>query len=200
MMIIDIETTGVSPIKTCIVELASIKIEKPKVFYQKLCRIDPGDIIESQALEINGQSIEGARDLRRITQKEMLIDFFSWADKQGDFFIAGHNIGSFDLNFLKTKSEKYGLKFPFQLRVLDLHTLAQFKHFQINGKFLTDNGKSLMDLPAVLKFVGMTDNRNKHNALEDCKLEAEAFSRLLSSRGLFKEYAAFEIPGYLKKD
>ena len=38
-----------------------------------------------------------------------------------------------------------------------------------------------------------------NNALEDAKLTAECFSRLLNGKNLFPEYAKFKIPDYLKK-
>jgi len=38
-----------------------------------------------------------------------------------------------------------------------------------------------------------------HNALEDCRLEAECFSRLVYGQNLIQEYARFPIPKYLTK-
>ena len=58
---------------------------------------------------------------------------------------------------------------------------------------------SNMGLPNVLKFCGMEDNRQDHNALEDCKLTAECFSRLTEGKGIFPEYEKYPIPEYLIK-
>ena len=56
-----------------------------------------------------------------------------------------------------------------------------------------------MNLPNILKFCGILDNRNKHNALEDAKLTAECFSRLLNGKVLFNEYEKYPVPNYLMK-
>jgi len=56
-----------------------------------------------------------------------------------------------------------------------------------------------MGLKNILNFCGMQDNREVHNALEDCKLTAECFLRIIYKRNLFPEYAKFPIPEYLKK-
>ena len=45
----------------------------------------------------------------------------------------------------------------------------------------------------------MKDNRETHNALEDCKLEAEAISRISYGKNLIQKYNKFSIPDYLKK-
>ena len=56
-----------------------------------------------------------------------------------------------------------------------------------------------MNLKKILAFCGMEDERGYHNALEDCKIEAECFNRLIYGKNLFPEYSKFEIPEYLKK-
>ena len=56
-----------------------------------------------------------------------------------------------------------------------------------------------MGLKNILTFCGMQDNRKVHNALEDAKLTAECFSRLVYGKNLFPEYAQFKIPMGLKK-
>ena len=55
-----------------------------------------------------------------------------------------------------------------------------------------------MGLKNTLKFCGMADNRKNHNALEDAKLTAECFSRIVNGNILFSEFKDFKIPEYLK--
>ena len=88
-----------------------------------------------------------------------------------------------------------------------LHTIAQIKFFELNSKFLTkDDNNSDMGLRNILKLCGIEDTRRghlregtAHNALEDAKLTAECFSRLMFGKSLFEEYAKFEIPTELRK-
>lgn len=200
MIVVDIETSGLYPNKNGIVEIGSLVFENPNRTYNRLCRLDPEDEIDPVALELNGQSEKDVRDLNRISQKEMLGEFFEWIRKEGDFYVAGENVGWFDLAFIKIKADKYGSKFPFQHRSFDLNTAAQTRHKQVYGRFLTENGKSKMGLPEILEFVGFKDNRKKHKALEDCKLEAECIFRLLNGENLISEYNKFPIPDYLKRN
>jgi len=200
MMIVDIETTGLNPVKNSIIEIAAIKFDKPDVYFHSLCRIDKEDEIDPKALEINGQSLKEIRDVNRPSQKQALIDFFKWINKQQDFFIGGQNVGEFDWNFLRAKAEKYGLDFPLHKRTLDLHAVTFFKYLKVHNKFFVDKGISSMGLPAILQFLGLRDERGKHNALEDTKLEAECFSRLLNGKNLLEEFKQFSIPHYLKND
>ncbi len=198
MIVVDIETSGRSKIKHGIVEIGAIKFEYPESVFHSYCRLDKDDEIDPKALEANGQSEEEVRNLNRPTQKQVLSRFFGWLKKQKDFYIAGENVGSFDLGFIEIRAEKYGLDFPIQHRTYDLHTLAESRYEKVYGEILFKNGKSEMGLPQILEFVGMKDERGKHSALEDCRLEAECISRLKFGRRLFLEYSKFKIPGYLK--
>jgi DNA polymerase III epsilon subunit-like protein len=211
MIIIDIETTGVNFWENGILSIGALCFNHPEKQFYGECRVDEDDIITEDALKINGFSKEEITNEKKQTQKELVKKFFEWLEKQEIKILAGHNVGFFDLNFLKTKAKKYNIPLKMRFRSLDLCSVAQTKYFQINGKFLLDDYKeNAMSLPEVLKFCGIKDERieirNKelikqrktHNALEDCKLEAECFSRLLSGKGLFEEYNKFLIPNYLK--
>jgi DNA polymerase III epsilon subunit-like protein len=211
MILIDIETTGVNFWENGIVSIGALCFENPKNQFYGECRIDEDDIITEDALKINGFTREEITNKGKQTQEELVKSFFKWLEKQDTRILAGHNVGFFDLNFIKTKAKKYNLNIKTRYRSLDLCSVAQTRYFQINGKFLLDDYKeNAMSLPEVLRFCGIKDERieirdgklikqgKKHNALEDCKLEAECLSRLLSGKGLFEEYNKFPIPDYLK--
>lgn len=104
-----------------------------------------------------------------------------------------------DIMFLTIKARKYDLEFPMHHRVFDLHSIAQGKYADLHDGFLIKEDYSGMNLPSVLNFVGMVDDRGDHNALEDAKMTAEAFNRIIYGKGIFPEYEKFEIPEYLKK-
>lgn len=198
MIIVDIETSGLDPRKQGILEIAGLKFENPDIFFHSYCRLDKEDEIDPKALEINGFSEEEARDLNKPTQKQALGKFFKWVEERRDFYAAGENVGNFDLNFVKVRADKYDLKFPFQHRSYDLNTAAVCVYERIYHKLPIVEGKIKMGLPEILEFVGLKDERGKHGALEDCKLEAECISRLRHGKSLFLEYSTFKIPGYLK--
>jgi hypothetical protein len=93
------------------------------------------------------------------------------------------------------------LNYPFHYRTFDLHSVAQTIYFKINNKFLFSKGYSDLGTVNILKFVGIDSVKKDrvHNALEDCKFVAEAFSRLVYGKNLLKEYSEFKIPNYLIK-
>lgn len=191
MIIIDIETTGLNYWENGILSIGALCFDNPKKQFYGECKLDEDDVITEEALKINGFSIEEIKSEKKQTQKELIKGFFEWLEKQDIRILAGHNVGFFDLNFIKTKAKKYNLNIKTRYRSLDLCSVAQTIYFKIHGKFLLDDYKeNAMSLPEVLRFCGIKDERieirngklikqgKKHNALEDCKLEAECFSRL----------------------
>ena len=125
------------------------------------------------------------RDNRQ-SEKELLTKFFEWVEKINVKTLVCHNT-QFDHAFLEHKARKYGLKFNVGYKAIDLHSIAFLKYFQEKGEMLIKDGKSDMGLKSILKLLGIEDKRGFHNALEDAKLAAECFSRLVYGKKLFKE-------------
>ncbi|MFA5173992.1 MAG: 3'-5' exonuclease [Candidatus Pacearchaeota archaeon] len=210
MIIVDIETSGnLDPERKGIWQIGALDSDNPNNTFLQESRIDEEDNIEEISLQVTGKTREELRDKKKQSQKQLLINFFNWVSKIDNKILVAQNT-PFDYTFLYLKSKKYNLQFPFGHRTIDLHVIAAMKYFQIRGEFLIENGNSKMNLPKILEFCGMEDTRvqvkdNKvvkegkpHNALEDAKLEAECFSRLLLGKGMFEEYSKFQIPEYLK--
>ena len=213
MIVLDIETSGgkMNPCEYGIWQIGAIEFENPENYFFQECRIDETDKIQEEALKITGKTEEELRDSNKQPQKQLLGNFFSWIKKVKYKSIAAHNT-PFDYGFVCVKANIYSLEIPFNHRSLDLHTLAQSKYFQLNNKFLMRNGEKFfgMGLSSVLEFCGLKDERIKikdnkiikegknHSALEDAKLEAECFSRLLAGKSLLEEFEKIPIPEYLK--
>ena len=154
---------------------------------------------------------EELRDKNKRSQKELLEKFFKWIDEKAKTKIFLCQNPQFDLAWLGIRTQRYGLKKPYNYRAFDLHTIAQLIHQKINGEFLFKVRGSDMSLGKIIEFVGMKDERiqmrsggvakegTPHNALEDCKLTGECFSRLVYGKKLFSKYDKFEIPEVLKK-
>ncbi|MFH1608109.1 MAG: 3'-5' exonuclease [archaeon] len=212
MIVFDIETSGLSSKKCGIISIGAVCLDDPnKEFYEE-AKLDEEDVVEKGSIEVNGLMEEQMREGSKQTQKEMVKKFLRWVEEQDMKMLAGHNVGFFDLNFVKNKMEKYGLEFRTRYRSFDLCTAAQLKYFQINKEFLLDElRENAMNLSNVLKFCGIKDRRVKvdprkgiveegtpHNALEDAKLTAECFSRLMYGKNLFPEFNKFEVPKHLE--
>lgn len=200
MIVLDIETSGLDFEKNGIWQIGAIDLISGEEFLQE-SKIDKEDEVVQEALNVCRKTEQELRDFSQQTQEQMISNFLDWtSNKKIKNFICQNP--QFDVAFLISKIRKYNLIFTFPHRSFDLHTIAQIKYFEINNKFSFDLNKfkSDFDLTNILKFCGIKDKRKAHNALEDCKLTAECFSRLVYGKMMFKEYVQFEIPVYLKND
>ena len=213
-IVLDIETSGLDKVKCGIWQIGAIDLNNKEEFLEE-SKIDESDSVEEGALKVIGKTEEELRSKDKQSQKELLESFFRWMEKRGMRNVLCQH-PQFDISFLEIKANQYGLKKTFQIRAFDLHTTAQIVHFNKRGKFhlkLNESNskyESDMNLKNILEFCGMEDNRiqfynnevvsegDAHNALEDCKLEGECFSRLIYGKNLFSEYSQFEIPNYLE--
>jgi DNA polymerase III epsilon subunit-like protein len=202
MIVVDIETSGLDFNKCGIWQIGAVELENPSNTFLEESRIDDEDQIidegDEKVLELIGKTEEQLRDKNKQSQKELLENFFKWVEKIKIKNFVCHHPG-FDLAFIEIKARGYGLNLPHPHKAFDLHTLAQTKFFEINDKFLIKENKSDLGLTNILSFVGMKDERGTHNGLEDAKLEAECFSRLIFGKNLLPEFAEFKIPENLKK-
>jgi DNA polymerase III epsilon subunit-like protein len=208
MIVVDLEMSGMNYEKCGIVEIGAIDLDSREEF-REIARLDGGEVVISEpgldhsVLEILGMSEEQLRDKNKQSQKDMLQHFFEWCKKtKTKNFICLHPHA--DIAFLEHKAKKYSLKFPFvSYKVFDLHSIAQIIYFKLNKNFSFEEKKgqlsSALGLKSILKFVGMKDNRKIHNALEDSKLTAEAFSRLVYGKNLLEEYSKFKLPENIKQ-
>jgi len=208
MIVLDIETSGLDFVKNGIWQIAAIDMKSGKQFISEgriddedeiLMSADPRSIYPAKSvLEIVGKTEDQLKDKKKQSQKELIQEFFRWLENLEERNFICQN-PQFDWGFLTVKARKYGLKIPYHHRSFDIHSIAQTKYFQIKGKFLMDGNHSGMNLTKVLKFCGMKDERKKHNALEDAKLTAECFSRLIHGKNLFKEFDKSKVPDYLEE-
>ena len=93
--------------------------------------------------------------------------------------------------------ERYGLRWEFGYRTVDLHSLG-FAHYIKRGRIppIKDR-RTAISLDKILGYVGMPEEPKPHNALTGAKMEAEAFSRLIEGKPLLEEFKKYLIPYYL---
>ena len=214
-IVLDLEMSGLDVVRCGIWQIGAIDLNTMEEFLEE-SRIDNEDIIDQESLLVIGKTEEELRDESKQSQKEMIEKFFKWAAGRAMRNVLCQN-PQFDVGFIDIRAKKYGLKKPFQYRTFDLHSISQTIHSIVNGEFFMKSSKeggtfeSDMNLTNILKFCGLPDKRrqlmdgkvthegNPHNALEDCKLTAECFSRLLYGKNMFPEFKKYEIPTELKK-
>ncbi len=193
MIVVDIETSGVDPVKNSILSIGAVDFLDPtRVFYEE-CQVFEGAHISEEALAINGYTKEQAQDLNKQSDKELVEKFLEWAIGSKDHTIAGQN-PSFDRDFLKYTAERYHLNWPLTKRTVDLHSVCYLHMIERGIEPPLEKNRSALNLDLVLAYVGMPAESKPHLAINGARLEAEAFSRLFYSKCFFPEYENFKIP------
>lgn len=214
MIVADIETSGIYPEKHGIWQIGALDFYNPENTFLQEARIDDEDEVAEDALKVIGKTESYLRNKNKQSQKQLLENFFKYCDSIKIKNCLCQN-PQFDLGFLTQRARKYSLKPSFHYRAFDLHSLAQLRYSQLNEEFLIkkENEKAYSDmgLTSLLKFCGLEDRRMKmkdgkvekegtpHNALEDAKLTAECFSRIINSKSLLDEFSQYKVPEYLSK-
>ena len=202
-IIMDIEASGLDLVRCGIWQIGAVDLNTMEEFFEE-SRIDDEDEIvnvpdaDKTVLEVIGKTEEELRDSNKQSQKQMLENFFYWVEQKPFRNFLCQN-PQFDVAILQIKSRKYGIKIPFHYRSFDLHSTAQKTYHDLHNQFLIEEDHSSMGLTNILKLCGMEDNRQVHNALEDAKLTAECFSRLMYGKNLLEEYNKFPVPEVLRK-
>lgn len=212
MIIVDLETSGLDIQKCGIWQIGAVNLDDPRDTFLEESRVDEEDIVESGALNVIGKTESELRDKKKQSQKELLNNFFNWVNGQKVKVMVSQNPQCLDFPMLVIKANKYGLKFPFHYRAFDMHSVAQMIYFNLNGKLAFEKGASSLNLGNILAMCGIIDERRNiingkvakegkaHNALEDSKLTAECFSRLVYGKCLFDDYSKFKLPKNLIKN
>jgi len=206
MIVLDIETSGLDFHKCGIIQIGALELENPANQFLQEGRIDDDEgVVQSTNLpnaktveEVTGKTEQQMRDKTLQSQMQLLENFFEWCKgvKVRNFICQNTQ---FDYSFVLTKANKFGLSVPFYHRAFDLPTIAQIRYLDLKGKFSIKGSYTGMGLREILEFVGMKDERDIHSAIEDARITAECFSRLVYGKNLLEEFKEFPIPDYLRK-
>jgi DNA polymerase III epsilon subunit-like protein len=196
MIAIDVESSGTEAHKHSILSVGAIDMANPSRQFYEECRAWDGAKIETEALAVNGFTVEQATDPNKQTEAELVHKFIKWALMCEERTFAGQN-PSFDRDFLKYAAERAGhTEWPFAHRTLDSHSFA-WMHMVKRGvtpPIKEDKKHSALDLDAILVYCGIPEEPTPHNALTGAKSHAEVISRLLYGKKLLPEFEKFEIP------
>lgn len=94
-VVFDLETTGVSVYKDDIIEISAVKVQNGEVTDTFSTLVNPDRPIPYGATMVNGITDEMVSDAPYL--RDVLTDFLEFI---GDFVLVGHNIQSFDMNFI----------------------------------------------------------------------------------------------------
>lgn len=157
-VVFDIETTGLSPQLDEIIQLSAIKIEEDSVVDEFDHYIKPSSPIPEQIFYLTGITNDIVSSAPSI--KEVMPKFIQFV---GGLPLVGHNIIKFDIPFIINNGFSQA-----DIEALDTWQLAKRADFPETLPNLK--------LPTLKKYFGI--NRPSHNAIQDCKTNAEVYVKL----------------------
>jgi DNA polymerase-3 subunit epsilon len=163
ILYIDVETTGLNPVKNGIHQIAGIIEINEKLIdtFDFKVKPFPDDIIVDNALKVSGTTRE---DLKNYYETEEVINMFmsiihNYFSDQEITYLCGHNV-QFDFNFVNEWLRKFGIygfsNFQQQICTKKMAQDKQLEHGYKDNKLIT-----------VADHFGY--NFNAHDAMEDIK-------------------------------
>ena len=194
MLVVDVEASGVEAHKHSIVSVGALDLSNPSNRLYEECRVWDGAHIMDEALKVNGFTKEQITDAKKQSEADLIHAFLHWSGSLEERTLAGQNV-SFDRDFLKAAAERAGhTDWPFAYRTIDTHTLCYMHMIQRGLQPPVRHRRSALNLDAVLKYCGIPEEPDPHNALTGALSHAECIARLLYDRKLLPEFTQFEIP------
>ena len=157
-IIVDLETTGLSPHYDKITEIAAIKIEDNKIINKFESFINPEIEIPINITRLTGISNQMVKDAPKA--KDVLKEFLKFA---GSSTIVAHN-ANFDISFLQSHLSK-NFRLSLTNPTLCTKELAKLTVPEINSKALA----------ALCRFFEI-ENINAHRAMSDVKATYQIFN------------------------
>lgn len=192
MIIVDVESSGVDPIKHSLLSIGAVDFLNPNNQFYGECRIWNGAHIMDEALAVNGFTREQALDEKKQSEESLVKSFLSWADKAEDHTIGGQN-PSFDRDFIRRAAERCHINWPLAYRTIDLHTACYFHMVKREVEPPLAHKRTDLSSDKIMKYVGIPVEPHPHNALNGAKVAAEALSRLLYGKSLIEEFKAYPL-------
>lgn len=174
-MHIDIETTGFSREWDYIIELAAVIFdsETDKEIARFHEYIKPGKSISAKITELTGITNEKVSGCR--SEFEVISDFIEWTSIQKPDIEIGHNVKSFDHDFIAKKSEKYRLPM-YGIEIVD--TLKIARQMSKDGKISVPNHKQ----PTIAQFFNL--DYEAHSAIEDVLANRKIYKKMTVETGV----------------
>jgi DNA polymerase-3 subunit epsilon len=195
VIVVDVETTGLSAGRHSIVSIGAVDFSYPANQFYKECKPFDGADIDPSALAVNGFKLEHFSDPERPALFDVMQDFLSWSRACEDQTLAGMNTW-FDRDFIQSAIGRYHLDWPFGQRIVDLHSVC-YSHMVAQGRKIPSEGKhTRLSNDRILTYLGLPEEPKPHHGLTGARMESEAFSRLLHHRPLLQEFETYPLPAW----
>jgi len=195
MLIVDVEASGTRCAQHSIVSIGAVDFNNPDNRFYEECRIWDGAEIMSGALEVNGFTEAQITDQSKQSEAHAVQKFLDWSHDVSDRTLTGQN-PSFDRDFLREAAYRAHINWDFAYRTIDTHSLCWMHIIKRGNKPPVDatRKRSDLDLNAILRYCGIPNEPDPHNALTGALCHAEVTSRMLFDRKLLPEFEHFDIP------
>jgi len=162
-VVFDFETTGLNPFDgDRIIEMSAVRVINHKVVEKFATLVNPEQPISPEATAVNGITDDMVEDAPKM--KEALTEFIDFI---GDDILVGHNIKSFDMNFLKIECMlQFDGKVPdndyIDTVLIARHCMPELAH---------------RNLTVLAEHFGLS-SEGAHRALADCLMNQKVYERL----------------------
>lgn len=173
-VMVDIETTGLSPKYNEIIEISALRIENNKIVSSFSSLVKPEEEIDDFITELTGITNEMLKSAPKI--KDVLKEFYKYISK--DDILVGYNI-NFDINFL----------YDFFFKELNIVFNNDFIDILRISRIILKNKIKNYKLKNVSIFFKL-DINNMHRGEEDCKLTFEVYKNLKDI--IINDYGSFD--------
>ena len=165
-VVFDLETTGIYTNSDEVIEISGVKVQNGKVTEEFTSLVNPGRHIPKGASAVNGITDHMVK-----SAPEFSIVLKEFLDFAGNMVLVGHNIHTFDMNFIYRDALKFYGKIPDN----DYVDTLKFAKTVLPGL----SHYKLVDLAEHYRICA----EGAHRALNDCRMNQQVF-----------EYLAKEIP------
>lgn len=159
-VVVDIETTGLSPEKNKIIEIAALKVKNNEVVDKYEALINPEEKINYFITNLTGITNDMVKN--KPTVKYVLDDFKEFV---GDNIIVGHNV-NFDINFL----------YDNLLREKNEYLTNDFVDTMYLGRKVI-SGLPNYKLQSISEYLNV-EYKNAHRAINDCLFTFECYEKM----------------------
>lgn len=176
LLCVDVETGGLDAGKHALLSVAAVDSLDGDAF-TALIQPAPGLLVDEQALEVNGFSMEFLEKAGR-PEKEVMAELCLWLGARRSAVLAGCNVG-FDKDFLMGACARAEVPWLMSHRTLDIRGVAWLA-WEVGELDLavTKAGQPRLDLDSIARACGYSRTKKTHDALEDALMTLACFERL----------------------